>query len=80
MKVGAIKKLVETYQLPELQKAEEDILEEKTPEISIEGEDDGEQLTHVSAAVCIIKDMQENGVDDRTALRNYMQRVRNSIS
>lgn len=80
MKIGVIKKLVETYQLPELEKAEEAILEERIPEISIEGEDEGEQLTHVTAAIAIIKDIQQNGVDDRTALRNYTQRVRNSIN
>lgn len=80
MKLGVIKKLVADYQLSELQKAEEDILEERTPVIEIEGDDEGEQLTHVTAAIAVISDMQTNGVDERTALRNYTQRVRNSIS
>ncbi len=52
----------------------------KFPEIKIEGKDEGEQLTHVLAAIFILEHMAENGVDLKTALREYTLKVRNSIS
>jgi len=54
--------------------------EEQTPAILVEGKDEGEKLTHILAAIHILEDMQKNNLDARTALRNYTQRVRNSIS
>jgi hypothetical protein len=80
MKLPVIKLLVETYTLEQLTAAEEAILNEQTPAIEIEGNDEGEQLTHAIAAIEILKDVAENGTDVRTAMRNYTQRVRNSIS
>lgn len=80
MQIPVIKKLSETYSLAQLKEAEEAILNESTPTIEIEGKDEGEQLTHVLASIDILTDMEKNGVDARTALRNYTQRVRNSIS
>jgi hypothetical protein len=80
MQIPVIKKLSETYSLAQLKEAEEAILNESAPTIEIEGKDEGEQLTHVLAAIDILTDMEKNGVDARTALRNYTQRVRNSIS
>ena len=46
MKIPVIKKLVEAYDLDELRNAEEALLEENTPIIDIDGEDEGEKLTH----------------------------------
>lgn len=80
MQIAVIKHLSEHYDLAVLKKAEEAFYEEQTPEITIEGKDEGEKLTHVLAAINILEDMATNGVDHRTALRNYTQRVRNSIS
>lgn len=80
MQIAVIKHLSEAYPIDVLQKAEAAILEEQTPEIVVEGKDDGEKLTHVLAAIAILEDVKNNGVDYRTALRNYTQRVRNSIS
>ncbi len=80
MKIPAIKKLVETYSLTDLVAAEEAILEEQQPAIAVEGEDEGEQLTHVLAAVWILNDMEDNGSDFKTALREYTKKVRVSIS
>lgn len=80
MKISVIKKLVETYNTNALKEAEENLLEEKRPEIDIEGEDEGEQLTHVIAAQWILKDMNETGEDYKKSLRRYTQKVRNSIS
>ena len=80
MQIPVIKKLSETYSLEQLQAAENALLNEIKPEIEIEGKDEGEQLTPVLAAIDILSDIKKNGTDARTALRNYTQRVRNSIS
>ncbi len=80
MKLAVIKKLAETRNIEDLRKAEEAILNEETPSIEIDGEDEGEQLTHVIAAIQILTGMEIQGSDLRTALRAYTERVRNSIS
>lgn len=80
MHIPSIKKLVETYDLPQLQEAEVVLLEEGKPDIIIEGADEGEQLTHVMAAIWIKNEMNEKNIPFVNALREYTQRVRNSIS
>lgn len=80
MKIPEIKKLVDTHDLAILRAAEENLLEEEILEIEVGGEDEGEQLTHIMAAIAILEDMEETGADFKTALRNYTKRVRNSIS
>lgn len=80
MKVPIIKKIIETYNLTELNKAQEALENEQIPEIEIEGEDEGEQLTHVLAGIWILEQVESNNTDIKTELRNYTQRVRNSIS
>lgn len=80
MKIPAIKKAVETYPLPDLRAAEAAIYDEKEPQIEIDGDDEGEKLTHVLAAIAILEDMEKNGTAFKDALRAYMQRVRNCIS
>ncbi|MDX5320729.1 MAG: hypothetical protein LPK45_06470 [Bacteroidota bacterium] len=79
MKIPAVKKLVETYSLEEITAAEEALAEGLTPSIEIEGEDEGDQLTHAFAAKYILEKMQE-GVDMKDALREFTQKVRSSIS
>ena len=76
----AIKKLVENVDLNELKAAEEALLEELQPDFEIEGDDEGEQLTHVFAAIFILEKMETSDVDFKTALREYTQKVRTSIS
>ena len=80
MKIPAIKKLVENNTLEELMAAEAAIVDEQQPAIAVEGEDEGEQLTHVLAAVWILNEMEDNGTDFKSALRAYTQKVRVSIS
>lgn len=80
MKIPVIKKLVKEYSLEDLQQAENDIADELTPKIVIEGEDEGEQLTHAHAAVWILEQMNQNNTTFEKELRNFTQRVRNSIS
>ena len=80
MKIPVIKKLVENYSIDDLRAAEEALAEEATPEITIEGDDEGEQLTHAFAAIYILEKMAESGVDFKTALREYTSKVRTSIN
>lgn len=80
MKIPVIKKLIETYGIEQLEKAELALLEEQTPAIELEGKDEGEQLTHAMAALEILREMRESGSTATEALRNYTQRVRKSIS
>ena len=80
MQIPIIKLLAETYDLQQLRAAEEAILNEENPTITVEGKDEGERLTHVLAAIEIHHDMTRHQIDFRSALRNYTQRVRNSIS
>ncbi|KAB2814719.1 DUF6952 family protein [Phaeocystidibacter luteus] len=79
MKIPAIRKLVKTYSLEELLQAEADILEEKTPSIEVEGDDEGEQLTHLIGSIEILRNI-DNGMKESEALRAFTLRVRNSIS
>lgn len=79
MQIPIIKKLVELYSLAQLQSAEEAMLEEQKPAIEVEGKDEGECLTHVLASI-YIKEKMEQGVAFNQALRDFSQRVRNSIS
>jgi hypothetical protein len=80
MKIPAIKKLVETQTLASLMKAEELLIEEQQPDFDIEGEDEGEKLTHVFGAIWILNHMNDHGSDFKTALREFTQKVRVSIN
>jgi hypothetical protein len=79
MRIPAIKELVSKYSLEELQAAEEALLEEQKPAIDLGPDEAGDQLTHVIGAISILKEVAD-GVDSKVALRNFTQRVRNSIS
>lgn len=79
MKIPVIKKLAEDHDIPTLEKAEEAILSEEQPAIEVLGDDEGEQLTHVLAAIEIRRSM-EGGKTANEAVRAYSQRVRKSIS
>lgn len=80
MKIPVIKKLVEKYSEKELLQAENDIIEANPLGIEVEGEDEGEQLTHVIAAAYILKKMKEKQIDFKDALRDYTKKVRESIN
>ena len=79
MKLPVIKTLVKTHSLEELKAAEDALLNEQQPAITIDGGDEGEQLTHVIGAIEILQHIAD-GMDEKTALRTFSQRVRNSIS
>lgn len=80
MKIPVIKKLVETFTIGQLLEAEVAIIEEKPSDIEVDGNDEGERLTHVLAAIWILNKMNDSGVDFKSALREYTQKVRDSIS
>jgi len=80
MKIPVIKKLVENHSLEALRQAEAALANEETPAIDIQGEDEGEKLTHAFAAMYIHEQMEKEGIDFKTALRQYTQKVRVSIS
>ena len=80
MKIPVIKKLAVAYSLADLRAAEEALYNEETPAIEIIGDDEGEQLTHVLAAIFIKEHMAEHNSDLKTALCEYTLKVRNSIS
>lgn len=79
MKIPVIRQLVKQFDLADLQKAENALLEEQKPHIEIGGEDEGEQLTHVIGAI-EIKNHINAGMKEGEALRAFTQRVRKSIS
>ncbi len=80
MKLPAIKQLVENYTLDQLQLAEENMMEERPAGIDVEGDDEGEQLTHILGAIDVLERVRIENKDKSTALREFFQRVRNSIS
>jgi hypothetical protein len=80
MDIKVIKELVVKYSVEQLQNAEEVLLEGNIPEIEIEGQDEGEQLTHVLAATFCQQEIKETGCTINEAIRAYSKKVRNSIS
>lgn len=80
MKLPIIKKLVDTYALEELQQAENNLLEGEKISIEVEGDDEGEKLTHILAAIDILYKVKHENKDSKLALREFFERVRNSIS
>lgn len=80
MNVASIKQAVESYTIDELRKAEDDLLNERPLEIEIGGEDEGEKLTHILAAIFCRHEMQHSGLNLNQAIRLYSQRVRSSIN
>ncbi len=80
MKISAIRKLVQNADLPSLKAAEDDLMEEKPLQIEVEGADEGEQLTHILAAIWVLEEVEKKGVTEKEALRAYTSRVRESIS
>ncbi|ELR72552.1 hypothetical protein C900_01226 [Fulvivirga imtechensis AK7] len=80
MKIPEIKRLVEKYNIEQLIAAEEALVNEVPLAIEVNGSDEGEQLTHVFAAIYVINKMQDDKVDFKAALRDYSSKVRESIS
>lgn len=79
MKIATIKNLVANESLQSLEKAEFALINNGMLEIAVEGDDEGEQLTHLMAAI-EIKQNIATGMPEKDALRAFTLRVRNSIS
>mgnify|MGYP006928165474 CR=1 FL=1 len=79
MQIDVIKDLVEGFTTEELDLAEDALLNDTEPDIKIPGDDAGEQLTHVLAAIWVIYDMYHFDKDFRSSIRSYYQKVRKSI-
>ena len=79
MQIPEIKKLVQNLSLEQLKQAEQDLLAEKPLQITVPGVDEGEQLTHIFAAIFIFEQMETKKMDFKMALRAYTQKVRTSI-
>lgn len=79
MKITAIKKLVETYTIEELTAAEIALENGENLLIDVEGDDDGEKFTHILGAIDILFRVKNEGKETAVALREFTQRVRNSI-
>ena len=80
MKIAAIKKLVEQYTLEDLQLAEQQLENGESLTIDVEGDDEGEQFTHVLGAIDILTRVKTEQKEVNVALREFTQRVRNSIN
>jgi len=80
MQIPVIKKIADQYSIEELKKEEERLMEETPLEIDVDGEDEGEQLTHILAAIWVKEEMEKEGINVGKAVRNYTVKVRNSIS
>lgn len=80
MKISAIKNLVENQTLESLMEAEAALLEENPLPIEVEGDDEGEKLTHIFAAIWILKKMIDEDLEFKVALREYTKKVRESIN
>jgi hypothetical protein len=80
MKIPAIKILVEKHSIENLHEMQHCLENEIELHHEVEGEDDGEKLTHVLAAIWIKTEMNARQSDFKTELRNFTSKVRNSIS
>lgn len=75
MKASSIRKLALAHDAATLEQAADDLIEERRPTIEIEGEDDGERLTHINLALRIRRLIDE-GIDAKTAFRTVLADVR----
>lgn len=80
MKIPVVKKLVENHTIDQLREAEDALIEEQALPFEVGGDDEGEKLTHILAAIFVLERMMHEGVDFKTALRSYTRMVRESIS
>lgn len=80
MQIGVIKNLISRYDLSTLKELEAQLTEGEELSHEVDGVDEGEQLTHIMGAIWSIEKAQENGGDPQKEVRNFIARVRKSIS
>lgn len=71
--------MVKTYDLDTLNKAVEAMENEQTPDIEVNGADEGDQLSNLLGAI-EIKEAIANGESERDALRAFSGRVRDILN
>lgn len=79
MKLPAIKKLVNDYTVAQLTAANNSLLKGELVGIEVDGEDEGEWLTHIYAALWVKEHMIVNNSEAVISLRAYTAMVRNSF-
>lgn len=79
MKINVVKKLAEEYDIEKMNHLVGQLENGETLSHPVEGDDEGEQLTHLLGATWILEQMKANNTDLRTELRNFAGRVRESI-
>ena len=80
MKPAAIRLLAESWPLARLEAAEQALLAGQSPGCAVPGDDAGEQLTHVLAAIFIQHYMKSHAADFQAAARVFFQKVREAVS
>lgn len=80
MNIASIRNLADAYTLEQLQQAEAALLREEALTIDVPGTDEGEQLTHLIAAIWVLEYKKVHAVDTMSGVREYTKRVRESIS
>lgn len=81
MKVAVVRSLIDQFSIEELRSFEEQLLEgEEVSFDTVGGDDEGEQLTHLSGAIWCIEQANAHQTDPKKEVKNFISRVRNSIS
>ena len=79
MKASVIRKLANEHSSQALSAAVTALIEEERDVLSVDGEDDGERLTHLNLALRV-RERVEAGEDLRVAFREVMGGVRDLLS
>jgi hypothetical protein len=75
-----VKRLAAQETLSSLKSVEEALLNEQPLPIEVNGEDEGEQLTHILSAIWVLEQMEAQKWELPFALRELTKKVRNSIT
>ncbi|MEM6844290.1 MAG: hypothetical protein AAF944_08335 [Bacteroidota bacterium] len=76
MKVDSVRHLVENYTVDQLVEAEKALVNGKELSFEVAGEDAGEKLTNLLAAVYILEQLKSRTLEFSEAFRQYILQVR----
>lgn len=80
MKAASVRALAAEHDQATLEAAADALAEEQPLSFEVEGDDDGERLTHLMLATRVRERMEGQGEDLKTALRAVMSGVRDVLS
>ena len=80
MNTPEVKRLATEQTIESLRAAESALLDEQELPIEVNGNDEGEKLTHILSAIWVLEQIQEKGIELNVAMRELTRKVRNSIS